>query len=112
MAAHGIVSREINFATPWEARAFALALALAESGAFDWKDFQHRLIAEIAEADAVAAAGRDAPTYYECWLAALEALLKTRDFVNAAELDQRAEQIAANPPAPTKAGPAGPIKIA
>lgn len=112
MAARGIRPREVNFAAPWEARAFALALALAERGAFEWDDFRQRLIAEIAEADAAAAAGRGAATYYECWLAALEIALKIRNLVNAAELDQRAAKIAANPPTPTKAGPAGPIKIA
>jgi nitrile hydratase accessory protein len=112
MATRGMTPREVNFATPWQARAFGLALALCEQGAFEWKDFQQRLIAEIAEADAAAAVGRNPPTYYECWLAALESVLKTRDFVNAAEVDRRAAQIAANPPAPTKAGPAGLIKIA
>jgi nitrile hydratase accessory protein len=112
MAGRGMTPREVNFATPWEARAFALALALCEQGAFEWKDFQQKLIAEIAEADAAAAVGRNAANYYECWLAALETVLKTRDFVNAAEVDRRAAQIATNPPAPTKAGPVGPIKIA
>ena len=108
MAARGIAPREVNFAAPWEARAFALALALAERGAFEWEEFRQRLIAQIAAADA----GRSAASYYECWLAALEIALKIRNLVNPAELDQRAERIAANPPAPTKASSAGPIKIA
>jgi len=112
MAARGIAPREVNFAAPWEARAFALALALAERGAFEWEEFRQRLIAQIAAADAAAAAGRSTASYYECWLAALEIALKIGNLVNPAELDQRAERIAANPPAPTKASSAGPIKIA
>ena len=112
MAARGLAQREATFGAPWEARAFALALALAERGVFAWEAFRQRLIAAIAEADAAAAASHSPATYYECWLAALEDVLVTRQLVNAVDLDQRAAQIGAHPPAPTKAVALGPIKIA
>lgn len=112
MAARGLAPRDLTFAAPWEARAFALALAMAERGVFVWEEFRQRLIAAIAAADAALAAGRDAPSYYECWLAALEGSLATRELVKPAELDERAAQIAANPPTPTRALTTGPIKVA
>lgn len=112
LATRGRVPRETTFGAPWEARAFALATVLADRGAFVWEAFRERLIAAIAAADAAAASGRTATGYYECWLAALEDVLQTGNLVNAIELDQRAAQIAANPPKPTKALSAGPIKVA
>jgi nitrile hydratase accessory protein len=109
MKARGIGA---TFAEPWEARAFALALDLAERGAFQWEDFRQRLIAEIARADAEAAQGQTAPDYYECWLAALETLLTADGLASPAEIDRYAEQIAANPALRNKALASGPIKIA
>ena len=112
MAARGLAPRAATFDAPWEARAFALALALADRGALVWETFRERLIAAIAASDAAAAAGRSAAGYYECWLAALEDALTRGNLVNALELDQRAALIAANPPAPNRAVSTGPIKIA
>ena len=103
------------FAEPWEARAFALALTLSADGRFSWDEFRDRLIDEIARADAVAA--RDATqlprgSYYECWLAALEQMLREKALLSAEEIERRAEAIAASPPAPTKAQSRGPVRIA
>jgi nitrile hydratase accessory protein len=112
MKARGLVPHEINFAEPWEARAFAIALALSESGRFAWEEFRQRLIAEIAQADAAAAAGAPRLDYYECWLRALEAVLGAKGIAAGAEIDRHADRIAANPPAPTKAVSTGPVKIA
>jgi nitrile hydratase accessory protein len=109
---------EAGFAEPWEARAFALALTLSRSGRFSWNEFRERLIAEIAQADAGTThqGGTDAHSppgpYYECWLAALEKLLREKALLDADEIAQRAAAIAASPPAPTKAQSRGPIKIA
>jgi nitrile hydratase accessory protein len=107
LAARGTTPREATFAAPWEARAFALATTLADRGAFGWEAFRERLIAAIAQADA-----RGEASYYECWLAALESILEATTFVVKDELEQRAAQIAAHPPAPTKATSTGPLKIA
>ena len=108
---------EVVFAEPWEARAFALALTLSAGGKFLWEEFRDHLIAEIAQADAAvsdahAAADPAHEHYYECWLSALEKLLREKALLNGAEIERRAEAIAASPPAPTKAQSRGPIKIA
>ena len=62
---------ELVFATPWEARAFGLAVALQESGVYEWREFSAALAAEIARAEQAG----DTSTYYERWLLSLEKLL-------------------------------------
>lgn len=109
----GIPPRDAVFNEPWEARAFALALALAEAGLFEWEEFRQRLIAEIAASDAAVAAGEHgATTYYEAWLRALEALAGAKGIASSGEIDRSAGFIAAHPPEPTKALSHGPVKIA
>jgi nitrile hydratase accessory protein len=103
---------QANFAEPWEARVFALTLSLADRGRFAWNEFRDLLIAEITLADAAERVGDPKPTYYECWLAAFEKLLAVKGMTDAAEVSERAEIIAANPPARTKAVSFGPVKIA
>lgn len=71
-------SGEMVFHNDWERRAFAIAVSLAEQGAYDWSEFQQQLIAAVAEAE------KDDPMnptrgYYESWLASLEALLKEKE---------------------------------
>jgi nitrile hydratase accessory protein len=58
------------FPTPWAARAFALAIALSERGAFPWPEFSTALAA-------VRAADPDGD-YFAAWLAALEAVMARR----------------------------------
>ena len=77
---------ELVFAAPWQGRAFGMAVALSESGAYDWEEFRQRLIAEIGAADEA----DDPSGYYERWLAAFERLLIERGVVAATELDERA----------------------
>lgn len=104
------------FAEPWEARAFAIALTLSGGKRFSWDEFRERLIAEIAQADAAdegrGSSDADPGQYYECWLAALEQVLRAKSLLGAEEIDRRAAAIAASPPAPTKAQSRGPIKVA
>ena len=62
------------FREPWEARAFAMALALHEAGVFTWNEWAETLGAEIKRAQA----GGDpdtGETYYQHWLATLERLV-------------------------------------
>ena len=81
---------ELVFAEPWESRAFGLALALHDGGAFEWEDFRQELIATIAV--------WDGPwSYYECWLVALESVLTARGVVSPAEVDHRALSLAMRP---------------
>src|ERR671933_329128 len=61
------------FRAPWEAQAFALAVALHDKGVFAWAEFAAALGAEIARAEA-AGDCRGADAYYVHWLAAVERL--------------------------------------
>jgi nitrile hydratase accessory protein len=65
------------FSAPWEARAFAIALKLAESGYFTWDEFRDRLIAEVRASDKIRARDgtSDHGEYYDHFLHALEKLL-------------------------------------
>ena len=54
------------FTAPWQARAFAMAVVVAERMGVDWDEFRDRLKAAIAE--------RPDQPYYESWLGALEDL--------------------------------------
>ena len=76
---------ELVFDAPWEGRAFGIAVALNESGAYEWGDFQGRLAEEIASAPQ----DDDASRYYERWLASLERLLLDQGMVTREELDAR-----------------------
>ena len=65
------------FREPWEAQAFAMALALHHSGLFSWKEWTEALAAQIAAAQA--AGDRDlGDTYYRHWLAALETIVAAK----------------------------------
>src|ERR1700761_9415521 len=62
------------FREPWEAQAFAMALALHERGLFTWPEWAATLSAEIKRAQE----GGDpdtGETYYRHWLNALERLV-------------------------------------
>jgi len=72
---------ELVFASPWEGRVFALAVALVDRLGLPWDEFRQRLIAAIA-------ADPDRP-YFESWARALEDLvvslgLSTADAIDAA----------------------------
>ena len=62
------------FREPWEAQAFAMALALHERGLFSWSEWAATLSAEIKRAQA-AGDPDTGETYYRHWLAALERLI-------------------------------------
>jgi nitrile hydratase accessory protein len=75
------------FREPWEAQAFALALALHERGLFTWPEWAAALAAEIARAQAAGDPDTGA-TYYHHWLAALEALVASKQLADPATLDR------------------------
>jgi nitrile hydratase accessory protein len=62
------------FREPWEAQAFAMALALHERGLFTWSEWAATLGAEIKRAQA-AGDPDTGETYYAHWLAALERIV-------------------------------------
>ena len=65
------------FSAPWEARAFALALKLSESGHFTWDEFRQHLMAEVGASDRIRARDgtSDQGEYYEHFLRALERIV-------------------------------------
>jgi len=62
------------FREPWEAQAFAMALALHERGLFTWNEWAATLAAEIKRAQAKGDPDTG-ETYYRHWLATLEHLV-------------------------------------
>ena len=83
---------ELVFATPWEARAFGLAVAIQESGLYEWREFSAALAVEIARAEQTG----NTSTYYERWLSSLEKLLVANGSVTAAEISHRMASHAAH----------------
>jgi len=65
------------FREPWEAQAFAMALALLERGLFTWNEWAAALADEIKRAQACGDPDHG-DTYYRHWLAALERLVAAK----------------------------------
>lgn len=97
-----------GFDAPWQARAFGIAVALAdeggEDGRYDWTAFQSRLIEEIGGAadagevhdpDAASDPGAVEERYYRQWLTVLERLLDERGLVDREAIAERAAEFAA-----------------
>jgi nitrile hydratase accessory protein len=94
------------FGSPWESRAFSVAMALHEQGVFtDWEEFRSRLIAEIAEWERGNQGRLDAWNYYALWLAALERLVVDKGLVSRREIDARARGCAKSGGHPRVRGP-------
>ena len=70
------------FREPWEAQAFAMAVALNERGLFSWSEWAATLAEEIKRAQAAGDPDTGA-TYYRHWLAALERLVAEKSIANA-----------------------------
>ena len=81
---------ELQFAEPWESRAFAMAVALCEADAFTWREFQSALIARIARHDQTSTEW----CYYAQWLGALEDVLDGRGAVRDHDVSARARALA------------------
>ncbi|MEO0363035.1 MAG: nitrile hydratase accessory protein [Pseudomonadota bacterium] len=64
------------FDEPWQARAFAMTLALHGAGAFEWREWAETLGRELA-------GGGD---YYRAWLAALERIATEKALTDDAAL--------------------------
>src|SRR5918997_2744891 len=69
------------FRAPWEAHAFAMALALYQKGLFAWSEWSAMLGAEIKKAQA-AGDPDTGETYYHHWLATLERLVSAKGVAN------------------------------
>ena len=73
------------FREPWEAQAFAMALALHARGLFTWKEWALALGEEIKRAQ-VAGDPDTGETYYRHWLATLEHMVALKGVTDHATL--------------------------
>ncbi|HEV7600502.1 MAG TPA: nitrile hydratase accessory protein [Bradyrhizobium sp.] len=69
------------FREPWEAQAFAMALALHARGLFSWPEWAASLADEIKRAQA-SGDSDTGETYYRHWLATLEKLIANKGVVS------------------------------
>ena len=92
------VDEDITFAEPWEARAFAIIVKLAQSGYFTWSEWVECFATEVAAATAMETAGGAAKTYYQQWLNAAETLMIAKGVTSR-------DQLAARKFAMSSAGP-------
>ena len=66
------------FEEPWQAQAFAMAVALNQSGYFTWTQWAHLISKHIAK-------DGDPQSYYHHWLRALEEILIENNLLSADE---------------------------
>ncbi len=89
-------SGDMAFNHAWEIRAFAIATAMHDDGAFDWPEFQEELIRSIQHWES----SNDSTTgwsYYDRWMEALEKLLGDKGMLDTEELDRRTAEVLATP---------------
>jgi nitrile hydratase accessory protein len=79
------------FKAPWEAQAFAMALALHERGEFTWNEWAKTLAAVIAEVRQRGEADTG-EGYYLHWLTALERIAESKGLVTETLLLQRQQE--------------------
>lgn len=84
---------ELVFAEPWESRAFAMAVALCDTGVFTWREFQAALIPRIAHHDKTYTHW----CYYRQWLGALQDVLASQGAVQDHDVTGRARALAQRP---------------
>ncbi|MCB1460571.1 MAG: nitrile hydratase accessory protein [Nitratireductor sp.] len=65
------------FREPWEAQAFAMAVALHERGVFSWGEWAE-MLGEVIRQDALSPTGQG---YYQLWLKALERIIADKRVV-------------------------------
>jgi nitrile hydratase accessory protein len=78
------------FRAPWEAHAFAIALALYDKGLFEWSEWSAMLGEEIKKAQA-AGDPDTGNTYYSHWLATLERMVAKKGATSEQVLAQHYE---------------------
>lgn len=80
---------EVKFNEPWEARAFAIIVQLANTGHFTWGEWVECFSKEVAAATAIEAAGGTPKTYYQQWLAAAENMMVAKGVTSPDQLAAR-----------------------
>ena len=81
------------FREPWQAQAFAIAVALERGGLFTWGEWAQVLGEEIRAAQAAGQTGTGAD-YWCHWLAALEGMVAAKGVAGAAALQRYREALA------------------
>ena len=79
------------FSAPWEAQAFAMAVALHARGLFAWSEWADALSSEIRRARGLGDPD-DGRTYWRHWLAALERIVIAKGVTSAGMLGVLKEQ--------------------
>ena len=92
------------FREPWEAQAFAMALALHERGLFTWPEWAATLGAEIKRAQA-AGDPDTGETYYRHWLNALERLVAEKGIADAGDAGALPATPGTTPPTARRTAP-------
>lgn len=88
------------FNAPWEASAFAMAVALSEAGHISWSEWVDTFSEEIKffeEKGVYDPVSDDGHLYYEIWLSTLERLITEKGSFDAASLDERHQYLIDNP---------------
>jgi len=80
---------ELLFEAPWEARAFGVAVALHQQGAFEWKAFSEALALEITAAEERG----EASGYYERWLRALRRVATGTELLTDEEIRTKSDAV-------------------
>ena len=78
------------FESPWEARAFGIAVVLSEAGQYPWRVFGEALASEVRRAEDQ----QEDSTYYERWLRALHEVALVKGLVSEEEVLERARETA------------------
>jgi len=79
----------VAFAEPWEAKAFAIVVKLADAGRFTWQEWVECFSKEVAAATAVEAVGGVPKTYYEQWLDAAERMMTEKGLTSKEQIAAR-----------------------
>ena len=80
------VDGDMKFNEPWEAKAFAIIVKLAQTGHFGWSEWVDCFSKEVAAATAVEATGGEPKTYYEQWLDAAEQIMIAKGITSKEQL--------------------------
>jgi nitrile hydratase accessory protein len=88
------LDRDLKFAEPWEAKAFAIVVSLAEAGHIRWPEWVECFSKEVAAATAEEACGGQPRSYYAQWLNAAETLLAEKGLALPDQLAARRLSIA------------------
>lgn len=83
---------DLAFDTPWQVRAFGMAVAAHRAGHYAWSDFQRELMWAIREWEETPAEGRADWQYYDRFVAALEHLVLTTGMVDQETYETRTQE--------------------